>query len=44
MNNIKCIGVILAKQMKDLYDKNLESLKKEIKSHIRSWKELHAHG
>jgi hypothetical protein len=30
-NNIKYLGVMLNKQVKDLYDKNYESLKKEIK-------------
>jgi hypothetical protein len=30
-NNIKYLGVTLAKQVKDLYDKNFKSLKKEIK-------------
>jgi hypothetical protein len=29
-NNIKYLGVTLTKQVKDLYDKNLKSLKKEI--------------
>ena len=28
-NNIKYLGVILAKKVKDLYDKNFKSLKKE---------------
>jgi hypothetical protein len=28
-NNIKCLGVTLTKQVKDLYDKNFKSLKKE---------------
>jgi hypothetical protein len=29
-NNIKYLGVLLTKQVKDLYDKNFKSLKKEI--------------
>ena len=29
-NNIKNLGVTLTKQVKDLYDKNFKSLKKEI--------------
>jgi hypothetical protein len=29
-NNIKYLGVTLTKQVKDLYDNNLKSLKKEI--------------
>ena len=43
-NNIKYLGVTLTKQMKDLYDKNFRSLKKEIKEDLRKWKNLHAHG
>jgi hypothetical protein len=38
-NNIKYLGVALTKQVKDLYDKNLKSLKKEIKD-LRLWKVL----
>ena len=38
-NNIKSLGVTLTKQVKDLYDKNFKSLKKEIKD-IRRWKDL----
>jgi hypothetical protein len=38
-NNIKYLGVTQAKQVKDLYDKNIKSLKKEIED-IRRWKEL----
>ena len=30
-NNIKYLGVTLTKEVKDLYDKNFKSLKKEIK-------------
>ena len=43
-NNIKYLGVMLIKEVKDLYDKNFKSLKKEIKEDLRRWKELHAHG
>jgi hypothetical protein len=39
-NNIKCLGVTLTKEMKDLYDKNFKSLKKEIEEHLRRWKDL----
>ena len=39
-NNIKYLGVILTKEVKDLYDKNLKSLKKEIKEDLRRWKGL----
>jgi hypothetical protein len=34
-NNIKCLSVTLTKQVKDLYDKNFKSLKKEIGKVIR---------
>jgi hypothetical protein len=37
--NIKCPGVTLTKQVKDLYDKNFKSLKKEIKD-LKRWKDL----
>jgi hypothetical protein len=43
-NNVKCPGVTLTKGVKDLYDKNFKSLKKEIeeglrrcKDHLCSW-------
>jgi hypothetical protein len=32
----------LTKQVKDLYDKNFKSLKKEIKEDLRKWKGLYA--
>jgi hypothetical protein len=38
-NNIKYLGVTLTKEVKDLYDKNVKSLKKEIKDH-RRWKDF----
>ena len=34
-NNIKNFGVTLIKEVKDLYDKNFKSLKKEIKEELR---------
>jgi hypothetical protein len=40
-NNIKYLDVIRTKQVKDLYDKNFKSLKKEIK---KDRKISHAHG
>jgi hypothetical protein len=43
-NNIKCLGVTLTKEVKDLYDKNFMSLKKEIEEDLRRWKDLHTHG
>ena len=39
-NNIKYLGVTLTKQVKDLYDKNFKSLKKEIEKDLRRWKDL----
>ena len=38
-NNIKDLGVTLTKQVKDLYDKNFKSLKKEIED-LRRRKDL----
>ena len=44
-NNIKYLGVTLIKQVKDLYDKNVKSLKKEIKGELRRCgKIIHALG
>ena len=34
-NNMKYLGVTLSKQVKDQYDKNFKSLKKEIKEDLR---------
>ena len=39
-NNMKYLGVILTKKVKDLYDKNFKSLKTEIKEDLRRWKDL----
>jgi hypothetical protein len=39
-NNIKYFGETLTKQVKDLYDKNFKSLKKEIEEDLRRWKDL----
>jgi hypothetical protein len=39
-DNIKYLGVTLTKEVKDLYDKNFNSLKKEIKKDLRRWKDL----
>ena len=39
-NNIKYLGVALTKTVKDLFNKNLKSLKKEIEEDIRKWKDL----
>ena len=38
-NNIKYLGVTLTKQVKDLYENNFKSLKKEIED-LRKWKDL----
>jgi hypothetical protein len=38
-NNTKFLGVTLTKEVKDLYDNNFKSLKKEIKD-LRIWKDL----
>jgi hypothetical protein len=42
-NNIKYFGVTLTKEVKDRYDKNFKSLKKEIKV-LRRWKDLPCSG
>ena len=39
-NHIKYLGVTLTKHIKDLYEKNFRSLKKEIKEDLRKWKNL----
>jgi hypothetical protein len=39
-NNIEYLGLILTKQIKDLYKMNFKSLKKEIEEDIRRWKDL----
>ena len=39
-NTIKYLAVTLTKQVKDLYEKNLMSLKKEIKEDLRRWKDF----
>ena len=38
--NIKNLGLPLTKEVKDLYDKNFKSLKKEIEEDLRRWKYL----
>ena len=38
--SIKYLGVTLTKDVKDLYDKNYRSLKKEIEEDCRKWKNL----
>jgi hypothetical protein len=36
-NNIKHLGVTLTKEVKDLYDKDFKSLKKEMEEDLRRW-------
>ena len=43
-NNIKYLGVTLTKEVKNLYDKNFMSLKKEIEEDPEDVKISHAHG
>jgi hypothetical protein len=40
INNIKYLGMILTKKVKDLYGKNFKSLKLEIEQDLRRWKDL----
>jgi ribosomal protein S17E len=42
--NIKHLGGTLTKQMKDLFDKNFTSLKKELKKISEDGKTSYAHG
>ena len=39
-NVIKYLALMLTKQVKDLYDKNFKTLKKEIEEDLRRWKDL----
>ena len=39
-NTIKYLGITLTKEVKDLFDKNFKSLKKEIEEDTRKWKDL----
>jgi hypothetical protein len=39
-NIIKFLGVTLTNEVKDLYDKNFMSLRKEIKEDLRKWKDV----
>ena len=36
----KYLGINLTKEVKDLYDENYRTLKKEIKENLRRWKDL----
>jgi hypothetical protein len=39
-NNTTYLGVTLTKQLRDLYNKNFKSLKKEIEEDLQRWKDL----
>ena len=39
-NNMNYFGVTLTKHMKDLYDRNFKSLKKEIEEDLKRWRDL----
>ena len=39
-NSTKYLGITLIKEVKDLFDKNFKSLKKEIEEDTRKWKDL----
>jgi hypothetical protein len=39
-NNIKFLSVTLTKEVRDMYDKNFKSPKKEIEEDLRRWKDL----
>ena len=39
-NNITYLGVTLTNQLKDLYNTNFKSMKKEIKEDLRRWEDL----
>ena len=43
-NNIKYLGMTLTKELRDLFDKDFKSLKKEIKEDLRRGKISNAHG
>jgi ribosomal protein S13 len=43
-NIINYLEVTLTKQVKNLYNNNFNSLKKEIEKDHRKWRDLHAHG
>jgi hypothetical protein len=38
--NLQYLGLTLAKEVKDLYDENFKSMKKEIKEDLRRWKDF----
>ena len=40
IKTMKYLGVTLTKQVKELYDKNFKTLKKEIEEDLRKWKYL----
>ena len=40
INHMKYLGVALTKEVKDVYEKNSKSLKKETEEDLRKWKDL----
>ena len=40
---IKCLGINLTKELKDLYTKNNKILMKEIKEDMNQWKDIYVH-
>jgi len=39
-DNVNYLGLTLIKPLKDLYDKNFKTMKKQIEDDIRKWKDL----
>lgn len=44
LNTIKYLGISLSKEMKDLYNENIKSLKKEIERDTKNGKKSCIHG
>jgi hypothetical protein len=44
INSIEYLGITITKQVKDFYEKNFKSLKKEIYEDIRRWKDVPCSG
>jgi hypothetical protein len=40
VKKLKCLGINLMKEVKDLYNENCKSLMKEISEDIRRWKDI----
>ena len=41
---LRCLGINLTKEVKDLYSRNYRTLMKEIEGDTKRWKTIHAHG